>query len=341
MRALAWTRNALTLLAIALAGPAALAFFVSPGLALVAWAIVSTVALPAIAVDFYLRHRRDVERDEYARDQRVKEGRFSPPQLRRLESLSRASKQLKLRQRFQSYLTKALTSTVFAVTIFGAAYHWSDDRSARHLAIIAAVLAITVVALQITRERAHELEADYRQVEHEEAVLDARPRQRAQTLFLKHQFDLRRYYEQTLRQGALVFYLGIAVLALGAAVVITALALIATEDDPTSSEIVVAALAAVGGLLTNGVAYVYLKIHAGSLQAVSEFHERMVDQHSSHFAHLLVESKPRYSRTTLDQLAFAVLLRMAPDPTTADEMGAGDQSAGEKESKDDELPRRP
>jgi hypothetical protein len=50
-----------------------------------------------------------------------------------------------------------------------------------------------------------------------------------------NQLDLRRYYDQTLRQGRLIFYVGIGCIALGFATVIVALLLVndaATELSP-------------------------------------------------------------------------------------------------------------
>jgi hypothetical protein len=130
------------------------------------------------------------------------------------------------------------------------------------------------------------------------------PERRAQKMLQVNQLDLRRYYDQTLRQGRSVFYLGVMCLLLGFAAVGAALLVIGHQDD-TTEKIVVAALGAVSAVLANFIGVVYLKMFSDITTSVRAFHDRLVATHDLYFASFLAAkvSNKDNRETVIGQMA--------------------------------------
>lgn len=168
---------------------------------------------------------------------------------------------------------------------------------------------LVAVVLQITRDRTRELEADRRQLDYEIAVVASEIADKPETLFLKHQFEVKRYYDQALNQGAAVFAVGIAAMVLGAAVAGGSLLVIAQGKGAPG---LAAAVGAVGGIASDTVAVIFLRMHAQAIRTVREFHGRLVQQQSVHFANVVA-----HESTATDagwQLIKELLLRSAEQP---------------------------
>jgi hypothetical protein len=129
---------------------------------------------------------------------------------------------------------------------------------------------------------------------------------RATKLLQGNQFDLRRYYEQTLRQGNQIFYVGVFCIMVGFGIIGVAFWLI--TDGPASElsdKIVVAALGAIGGVLANFIALIYLKMFDQTNRAVGEFHHRLVIRDRVNFGNILAAKidTPSTREATLAQMA--------------------------------------
>jgi hypothetical protein len=148
---------------------------------------------------------------------------------------------------------------------------------------------------------------------------------RAEKILRLNDFQLRRYYESTLRQNAFVFWLGIFCIILGVAISAFALWLVASPAAVTAAgaaglgeKIVTAVLGAVSALLTNYVATIYLKMHAEAARNLVTLHSRLVDTHRSLFGNLVA------SRITDEKLRWDTLSKIAltvskfTDTTTAE-----------------------
>jgi Ca2+/Na+ antiporter len=254
------------------------------GLGLVAAVILADLSVREVNDE--VRRRKTTEGDSPPSESDVEE---SPPVARgggaQAEELA-----LIRRLRKSTALTTGLTMLILAVTAAGALLAFRDEQELRTYLGLSAFLLVLFLSLQVTRRRSREIEADLRQAKHETAVHDPKGPERALQLFLKHQFELKRYYDQTLRHGALVLYTGLLMLFLGAAVVITALFLI--EHGNSDDEIVLATLAGVTGILTNFMGAIYLFMHGRATDAVSEFHSRLSHDHSVQFANLILNTHP-------------------------------------------------
>jgi hypothetical protein len=121
--------------------------------------------------------------------------------------------------------------------------------------------------------------------------------QKAQKLLQIQQFELKRYYDQTLRQSTGIFWVGIAAMLLGFLVIAWSLyfvghnfALPAKESGLakwSGESVVVGVLGAVGGILTNFVGAMYIKMFSEIIQAVTKSHVSLVSTSHFHLANVL------------------------------------------------------
>jgi hypothetical protein len=134
--------------------------------------------------------------------------------------------------------------------------------------------------------------------------------QRAEKLFKLHQFELKKYYDQTLRHSSWIFVVGIICILLGFAIIGFTIYLVSASTALTNipEKVVSAVLGAVGGILANFIAVVYLKMHSETVKSLTEFHNRLVVTHHLHFANFLLSKikKPELRETTLAAVASAL-----------------------------------
>jgi hypothetical protein len=69
--------------------------------------------------------------------------------------------------------------------------------------------------------------------------------------------------------------------------------------------VVVGVVGAIGGILANFVAAVFLRIYTGSINSMSEFHNRLVSTHYLHFGNFLASKieTERLREETLSKMA--------------------------------------
>jgi len=110
---------------------------------------------------------------------------------------------------------------------------------------------------------------------------------RAEKILRINQLQLRRYYDMNLSQNFWVFSLGVFCIVLGIAVIAFSFYLVLKVADGRESKIIVASLGAIGSILANFVAAVYLRMNTSASQNLAEFHSRLVDTHQTLLANLL------------------------------------------------------
>lgn len=99
--------------------------------------------------------------------------------------------------------------------------------------------------------------------------------------------QLRRYYDLNLSQNVWIFGLGVFCILLGVAVIGTTFFLLLRVAQGKETQIITAAVGAIGSLLVNYVAAIYLKMHADAASNLSAFHSRLVGTHEMLLANLL------------------------------------------------------
>ncbi|WP_329049816.1 hypothetical protein OG738_43360 [Amycolatopsis sp. NBC_01488] len=112
---------------------------------------------------------------------------------------------------------------------------------------------------------------------------------RAMKLFQVHSQQLKRYYDQALRQRGFIFFTGIFCIFAGFSIIVMAFVLLKSAGPGSSLEkILVASLGAIGGILGNFIAVVYLRMFSETVKSIGTFHDRLVATHHLHFANFLV-----------------------------------------------------
>lgn len=130
--------------------------------------------------------------------------------------------------------------------------------------------------------------------------------QRAQKLFKLHQFELRKYYDQTLKQSAWIFVVGITCILFGFAIIGITLRLVFTNPSTTiSDDVVLASFGAVGAILSNFIAVIYLRMYSETIKSMTKFHGRLVGTHHLHFGNFLAAKidDPTLREKTLAEMA--------------------------------------
>ena len=110
---------------------------------------------------------------------------------------------------------------------------------------------------------------------------------RAEKLLQINDVQLRRYYNLNLNQNTRIFYLGIFCILIGILIIFVTLFLLLEVASETETKIVAGAVGAVGSLLVNYVAAIYLKIYAEASSNLSSFHSRLVETNQMWLANLL------------------------------------------------------
>jgi hypothetical protein len=142
--------------------------------------------------------------------------------------------------------------------------------------------------------------------------------QKAQKLLRIQQLELKRFYDQTLRQSSMIFVVGVVAMTLGFAIIITTLYFVGydflasdkglQDRGALGEKVVVAALGAVGGILTNFVGAMYIKMFSEIVQSVARSQSAVVATHHLHLANLLAATigDDGLRQKTLADLALAL-----------------------------------
>jgi hypothetical protein len=210
----------------------------------------------------------------------------TPSRQERLETQRAALRPQRKQMERLAQASVALAVLFLVVASFLAVYAEGE------FALFFGVYAIAfVVGYSVLNQRARSIAEEITDLTNEldllELLGDDRER-RATKLLQVNQLDLKRYYDQALRQGNQIFYIGAACILAGFGVVGVAFWLI-TEGQAkgTSDKIIVGALAGIGGILANFIAVTYLKMFSKTIEAFGSFHLRLVGQDRVNFGNLL------------------------------------------------------
>lgn len=102
-----------------------------------------------------------------------------------------------------------------------------------------------------------------------------------------HQYELQKYYNQSLSQSKSIFWVGIVCIVLGFFIIGVILYLLAFKNI-TNNQLEVSIVGGVGGILANFIGLVYLKMYSETLKVLIEFHKKLVYTHNLHFENCLI-----------------------------------------------------
>lgn len=115
----------------------------------------------------------------------------------------------------------------------------------------------------------------------------------AEKLLQINRLQLRRYYDLNLGQNSRIFVVGVLCIGLGVCVIGVTLYLLSRPEElshgspPFSDKLVLGLVGAIGSLLTNYVATVFLKMHSNVTTSLTDFHAKLVHTHELFLANLL------------------------------------------------------
>lgn len=174
------------------------------------------------------------------------------------------------------------------------AYTYASRFSSSNSGFVIAVLVVYGVAplamLPTYRVRLRNTEADIQEIDFQIDLQQfdvGKEESRAEKILRINQLQLRRYYDLNLSQNFWVFGLGVLCIFLGISVIVFSLYLVLKVAQGTESKVIVASLGAVGSILANFVAAVYLRMNTSASQNLAEFHSRLVETQQLLLANLL------------------------------------------------------
>ena len=103
-----------------------------------------------------------------------------------------------------------------------------------------------------------------------------------------NEFQLRRYYDLNLTQNSWIFILGVFCIVLGTIVIGVTLYLIRIVDSIVSNSSNYCCPGAVGAVLSNFVAVIYLRMNAAASEGLAAFHGRLVETQKLLLGNMLV-----------------------------------------------------
>lgn len=194
------------------------------------------------------------------------------------------------------------------------------------MALVVTALGLVTISLYYSR-KVRQCEQHLTDLQFEQDLLRhaVKPFQtRAEKLLSVNQIQLRRYYELNLEQAKAVFFVGIGCIAAGLLIVAVTFWLIfwlggqTDRQNAIYTQAIVAVLGALGSVLTNFVAYTYLKIHGSISNSLMAFHNQLAAIHDLFFANVLAASvEPEAKRAeTLMRMASAIAERRVGEPAT-------------------------
>ncbi|PFZ52778.1 hypothetical protein COL68_25455 [Bacillus wiedmannii] len=153
------------------------------------------------------------------------------------------------------------------------------------------VYSITFAAFPILRVSS-EYVIEIQEIENELDLLSishSSLEERSEKLFKHHHFELKRYYDENLKQSSWIFVVGIACIIIGFVIIgVTMYFLISNLSNELENKIIVASVGAIGAILSNFIAVIYLKMHSEAVKALTEFHNRFVNTHHFYFSNFLL-----------------------------------------------------
>lgn len=186
-------------------------------------------------------------------------------------------------------------------------------RAATMLPPIGAAAAAAIWTAAYFRSQLTGFEADVQEIDFEIELQQfevlSRER-RAEKLIRINNRQLRRYHETNLSQNLWVFALGVGCILAGVGIVAAALHLVRIGEN-WESNVLVAALGAIGSIMVHYVAALFLRMHAGASENLTLFHDRLVETHQLLMGNLLAsrieDNDKRWE--TLSKLALEVSKR--------------------------------
>jgi MFS family permease len=235
-----------------------------------------------------------------------------------LEQLERKRNELAQRRSMYQRFYYSGLAAAFVIMAIGLTFAWRFKDS-----ILGPIFAAYVIAgfamLPMARAHVRSVEEDMQELDFQIDLqqFDVTPSEsRAEKILRLNSFQLRRYHDINLQQNTWVFTLGVLCILLGVAVIGVTFYLVIRVAQTLDAKIIIGALGAIGSLLTNYIAAIYLKMHSGATKNLAAFHSKLVDTHQTLFGNLVASriEDDKLRGDTLAKLALHVAASKAKTP---------------------------
>jgi hypothetical protein len=240
----------------------------------------------------------------------------------RKELMGRRERSQRLYQRVAQVALSLFLAAPFAAYLL----HLSSSRSSQHFAVVAlAYGVIPLSTLPSMRARVRDLETDIQQLDFQIDLFSHETTKReirAEKLLRLNDIQLRRYYDLNLSQNRWIFSLGVGCIGLGSLIISASLYMVfKLNGGSQTTQVITAVLGAVGAILTNFVAAIYLRMNAATSENLAAFHSRLVETHQLMLGNLLA-SRIDDDGQRWDTLA-ALSLRLVPQKEDHSKLSGG------------------
>jgi len=219
---------------------------------------------------------------------------------------------------FKSSLADSALILFFAFAVYGVASVW---------------------AVSLFRSRARRVKEELQEIQFEEELLRSgasAEESRAEELLRMHEYQLRRYYDLNLAQNSWIFAVGILCILLGVAVIATTFFIIVHSAGPWQIKVIVGLVGAIGSLMTNYIAAVYLRMNSAITGSLTTFHLTLASTHQLFLANLLVSriAEPEERWKALARLSLAITQHDAGKISKAEQHKSGARGNKKKSTKE-------
>lgn len=216
----------------------------------------------------------------------------------RKKELEDQLKNLKLRDKLEKTIIKILISISIILLILSVLIYFNiipskegHDFSLEYKKLLVLTTVFTTISsfslLSSSKNKTFEKiketsdELDYVNLENESDIL------KAEKQFKLHQNELQKYYNLNLSQSQKIFYIGIFCIVIGFGIIGYTLWILSTQENiKHGMELVLTG--GIGGILSNFIGIIYLKMYSETLKVLIEFHNKLVYTHNLHFSNYLL-----------------------------------------------------
>lgn len=207
--------------------------------------------------------------------------------LKNLKEMELLNKRIK----FSAYIVTLLASIVPILTVTKSFLFKETSQniilSPDKLIIILSISSLSLALIRLKdrnlvvdriKETSDELE--YLNIEDESDI------KKAEKQFKLHQNELQKYYSQNLSHSQKIFYTGIVCIILGFGIIAFTMWILSTKNINNTLELMITG--GIGGVLSNFIGVIYLKMYSETLKVLIEFHNKLVYTHNLHFSNYLL-----------------------------------------------------
>jgi ABC-type multidrug transport system fused ATPase/permease subunit len=244
------------------------------------------------------------------------------------------------KNRTRTYTAFVVTGIILAAAFLYIFFNSSIADSALILLFAVAVYGVVSIwAVSLFRSRARRVKEELQEIRFEEELLRSgasAEESRAEELLRMHQYQLRRYYDLNLTQNSWIFAVGILCILLGVAVIATTFLIIVHSSGPWQIKAIVGLVGAIGSLMTNYIAAVYLRMNSAITGSLTTFHLTLASTHQLFLANLLVSriAEPEERWKALARLSLAITQHDAGKISKAEQLKSGARGNKKKKTKE-------